>query len=173
MAKKTKNKVKTKKLAVRDPERTSRKFPWLSVLELKVVGKGGYFDSEGAIRNSDDCIRCTSMVKSIGKRCKNFATPGEFTCRIHGGQLARAKSGKVRLYSAFIEDARLVNLYERAQENEELTGIREELSLLRILLAQAIGNADDFDLGEIKSVASSIGEIRQLVKDCAYTEILS
>ncbi len=47
----------------------------------------------------------------------------------------------------------------------------QKLSLLRILLAQAIGNADAFDLGEIKSVASIIGEIRQLVKDCASTEV--
>ena len=154
MAKKAKKKVKSIRTNHTTLERPSKKFPWLSVLELRVVGKGGYFDSEGVIRNSDDCIRCTTMVKSTGKRCRNFATPGEFTCRIHGGQLARAKSGKVRLYSAFIEDARLATLYERAQENDELTGIREELSLLRTLLAQAIGNSEDFDLKEIKSVAN-------------------
>lgn len=171
MAKKTKKKASKKKVTdYTDNDRSSKKYPWLSVIALRAMRNGGYYDSEGALHNDEGCIRCTSMVKSTGKRCCNFATVGETTCHIHGGQLARAKAGKQRIYSAFIEDSRMRNIYERAQDSEELTGIREELSLLRTLLAKAI-SVENMDLKGIKTVAGIVGEIRALVKDCTQTEI--
>ncbi len=171
MGKKKKKTSKKKLVDYTNQDRKTNKYPWLSVLALRVMRGGGYYDSEGVIHNGEGCIRCTSMVKATGKRCNNFATVGETTCHIHGGQLARAKAGKQRIYSAFIEDARLRTVYERAQEDEELTGIREELSLLRTLLAKAVGDGTDYNLKDIKNVSSIVGEIRQLVKDCTVTEI--
>ncbi len=169
--KKRKKAIRKNKVDYTDNDRMTNKYPWLSVIALKTLRAGGYFDSEGVIHDGDGCIRCTNMVKSTGKRCCNFAFIGETTCHIHGGQRALAKAGKARLYSPFIEDARLRNVYERAQEDDELIGIREELSLLRALLAKAVGEGTDLNLKDIKNVAGIVGEVRQLVKDCTSTEI--
>jgi hypothetical protein len=154
-------------------EPLSSEYPWLTSDELRYVMLGGYFDSEGVLHDAEGGIRCTSMVKSTGKRCKNFTVPGDTCCRVHGGQLARAKAGKERLYSNFIADGRINQLYKNLAENQEneVLGIREELGLLRALLAKAIDTCHCADSKEVKTIAGIIGEIRKLVSDCTDTKI--
>lgn len=159
-----------KKIDLMDKDRKSKRVKWMTVREVEVFAKGGYFDSEGVLHNENGCPRCTSVVASTGKRCKNFAVPGELHCQIHGGVYARAKGGKQRLYSAFIEDAGLKNLYNNVVDNPEIQGIREELGLLRVLLANIVKDGID-DAKELKSISSTIGEIRKLVDSCVTGEL--
>jgi hypothetical protein len=149
------------------------KFQWLSNYEFAVLARGGYYDDEGILHNEEGSIRCTSIIKATGKRCKNFAIPGELDCHIHGGTLARAKAGKQRIYSAFISDPTLATIYENSvnDENKEVAGLREELGLLRTLLAGAISVSEKFEPKELKDIAGVIGEIRQLVDGCTKAEI--
>jgi hypothetical protein len=169
----SKQKVGTNKFTSKTLDEQNEQFPWLSNYEAAILGRGGYYDSEGVLHNAEGCIRCTSMVHSTGQRCKNFAVPGELTCNIHGGTLARAKAGKQRLYSAFIEDATLATIFENAcnDDNKELMGLREELGLLKMLLAKVLRDADLNTAKEVKEIAGVIGEIRQLVESCTKAEI--
>jgi len=148
-----------------------RDSPWLNLRELTVLTEGGYFDTEGVLHNADGCIRCTSMVKSTGKRCRNFAIPGELTCRCHGGALARAKAGKNRIYSGLIQSPEMANVYERTLNDKEVAGVREELGLLRTLLVKVLQDNPDLGTKELKEVSSVMGEVRQLVTDCNKAEI--
>lgn len=157
---------KTKKLL-----KHNKNFQWLNTFEASVLARGGNFDSEGALHNEHGCVRCTSMIKSIGTRCKNFAIEGELYCRIHGGTLIRAKRGLARTYSAFIQNSTLRTVYENNINNDEIAGVKEELSLLRVLLASTLNKHVIGDVDSIKSIASIISEIRALVKDCTNTEI--
>jgi hypothetical protein len=113
------------------------------------------------------------MVSSTGVRCKNFAVPGELYCNIHGGTLARAKRGTSSLYSAFIEDSTLHAIFENScnSDNKEVQGIREELALLRMLLAKLIRDDDISTTKEVKAIASIIGEIRQLTDSCTKADV--
>ena len=149
----------------------SKKYPWLTRLESRRLTSGAYFDNEGSMHNIDDCVRCTAVVKSVGNRCKNFAIPGELFCRIHGGISGRTKANTLRVYSAFIQDPTLKNVYENALDNEEVAGTKEELSLLRVLLANLIQKADMDNIKSVKEISSVIAEIRALVKDCTTAEI--
>lgn len=148
-----------------------KKYPWLTVFEAKALMSKGYFDSEGALHNTEGCVRCTSVVKSHGNRCRNFAESGELFCRIHGGLRARKKIGRQRIYSAFIEDASLKNVYEESLNEEEVQGIREELALLRALLADIIRKVGLKDVRSVMGIARIIGEIRLVIKDCTATQI--
>ena len=147
------------------------KYPWLTIPQLRILRDGGSFDTEGMLHNADGCVRCTSMVKASGKRCKNFAILGSTFCHIHGGTRALAKAGRERLYSSFIESAKIKDMYESQPDDDTLPGIREELGLLRALLAQAVSKAEDFNVKELKDVAKIVGEIRNLVNDCTKAEI--
>lgn len=165
-----KKKIKKKKIDILNKERKSKKHNWLSVREVGVIGKGGYFDSEGVLHNELGNPQCTGVVGSTGKRCKNFAIAGELFCHIHGGTIARAKTGKMRIYSPFIEDASMKKLYEGILENKEIQGIQDELSLLRTLLASLVSDGIE-DVTELRSVASTVAEIRKLVDSCTSTEV--
>ena len=153
----------------KDKETVSKKYPWLAMFEKKALGNGGYFDSEGLLHNSEGCIRCTSMVKTTGKRCKNFTQVGDTLCTIHGG--SRVSGG--RIYSKFLQDDTIKSVYDNVlnEDDQTVAGIREELSLLRGLLAKVVKTEKDFDIKTIKGVAGIIGEIRQLVNDCNKAEI--
>lgn len=147
-------------------------FPWLTNAQKRILREGGYFDSEGAIHNSEGCIRCTSIVQSTQKRCKNFAVPGELYCMCHGGVVSRHTHGKQRIYSPFIQDATLKALYNAGDTGEQVEGIREELGLLRALLAKVISETGgDMDVKDLKGVASIIGEVRQLVNECTKADL--
>ena len=148
-----------------------KEFPWLSKAEATQLMSGCYFDSEGALHNSEGCVRCTGVISGTGKRCRNFSVPGELFCRIHGGVLARAKAGKQRVYSAFIQNAKLKSSYESIMNKKEVSGIQEELALLRTLLANVINKSTLKEAKDVKNIAAIIGEIRQLVDDCTKTEI--
>jgi hypothetical protein len=165
--------VGTNKYTSRALEEQNVDFPWLSNFEALVLGRGGYYDTEGVLHNHEGCIRCTAMVQSTGQRCKNFAVHGELTCNIHGGTLARAKAGKQRLYSAFIDDPTLAAVFENAcnDDNKEINGLREELGLLRMLLAKVLRTSELDTAKEVKEVAGVIGEIRQLVDSCTKAEL--
>lgn len=155
-------------------EEDLERYAWLSKYELDILRKGGYFDEEGVLHNGDGCIRCTSIVKSTGKRCRNFAIPGELQCRIHGGTSGRAAAGFERIYSAFIEDPGIEAVYNSCQNNVEVRGIQDELALLRALLAksiQCINNKGDYSPDVIKEVAQVVKEIRNLVKGCVDTQL--
>jgi len=149
------------------------KFPWLSNYEFNTLARGGFYDAEGVLHDENGCIRCTSVLSTTGKRCKNFAVPGELDCHIHGGTRARAAQGKQRIYSAFISDPTLARIYENSvnESDKEVAGIREELGLLRTLLAGCISMQEKMDPKELKEVSGVIGEIRQLVDSCTKTEI--
>ncbi len=178
--KKVKKKVKKKitrrrkKKKVVKSELVKRDNSWLSDHEIGAVSAGGYFDSEGVLHNEDGCPRCTSMVGSTGVRCKNFAIPGEMTCHIHGGTLQRAKSGKLRIYSPFIQDKKMRAIYKKCMtgDNVEMVGIQEELALLRTLLAQIVKkNMKFLDTSSLKNIATVVGEIRQLTDSLTKAEI--
>ena len=161
-----------KKKKVNAIQKSKDRYSWLDNYERKTLLTGGYFDSEGALHDSGGCVRCTSMVKSIGSRCKNFAIPGEVHCHIHGGTKARAVAGKRRIYSAFIQDKRLKQVMEKIEGSEEFKGLAEELSLLRGLLAvQVEKRAKSFEMDDIKEVARIITEIRNLVESCMKMEV--
>lgn len=149
----------------------SVKYPWLTKAEAANLSNGGYFDNEGAEHNSLGCVRCTAVVKSTGNRCKNFAVEGELFCHIHGGLNGRRVNNKMRIYSAFIEDPALKKVYENNLDSDEIQGAKEELALLRMLLAKLLDTADLKNAKDIRNVASVISEIRALVKDCTNTEI--
>ncbi len=166
--------TKKKKKATTDLSRLSKKSPWLTLAEKKMVNDGGYFDSEGVLHNSDGLMRCTAMVKSSGFRCKNFAVPGESICRIHGGLLSKTTKRKRRMYSVFLRDPRLSVMHETILEDKEVAGVTEELALLRTLLAYVIEQLNDGEgpgLRDLKNIASITGEIRQLVGDCTNSQI--
>lgn len=166
-----KRKIKTKLPSVLDKTRLSKEYPWLNIAELQMLCTGGYFDSEGVLHNDKGCIRCTSMVKSTGLRCKNFTIPGELCCRFHGGYMARAKRGTTRLYSAFIQDPKLKNVFNEVMDNEEIAGVKSELTLLRTLLAQVIGSSKRMDTRKLKNISSVVKEIRTLVNDFTKAEV--
>ncbi len=172
VVKKTRKRKRKKKVA--KAMVTKRDSSWLKDYEIKAISEGGYFDSEGVLHNEDGCPRCTAMVGSTGVRCKNFAIPGELSCHIHGGTLARVKSGKTRIYSPFIQNSKLKKIYQKCLEddNVEMIGIQEELALLRTLLAKIVkDNANFIDTAGLKNIASVIGEIRQLTDSCTKAEI--
>lgn len=148
----------------------SDRYKWLSKYEEKILTRGGYFDSEGSLHNVEGCVRCTTMVRSIGTRCRNFAVPGETSCHIHGGVRARAKAGKRRIYSAFIQDPKLKSVMKNIESSNEFTGLAEELSLLRGLLALQLDNPENLGLDEVKEISRIIGEIRGLVEGCVKIE---
>lgn len=154
-----------------DGELYSSKYPWLSDREADLLLNGGYYDSEGVLHNSEGCVRCTSAIKSTGKRCKNFARPGETTCFFHGGVRGRKASGKMRVYSAFIEDPTVANIYESTRDSAQVFAIQEELCLLRGLLGKLLQNGEDMSVKEVKEISTIIGEIRQLIGDCTKAEI--
>jgi hypothetical protein len=159
---------KTKK-----PTNPNSTYKWLNNDEAEVLLNGGYYDSEGLLHNGDGCVRCTAMVKSTGRRCKNFAVPGETTCRVHGGVMARKAAGKLRIYSAFIQDPTLASIYENTAntENKELMGIREELGLLRALLARVVKESESLNTRELKDIAGVVSEIRQTAENCTKAEV--
>jgi hypothetical protein len=163
-----KNKVRKDIDETKDP-----KFSWLSVLEARTLAGGGYFDEEGLLHNKEGAVRCTSVVRSTGKRCKNFAGQGEVFCKYHGGSSAEKTSGKNRIYSPFIQDTRIEAIYRNTvdAENKELSGIKDELGLLRALLAKVVGETENLGTKGLKEVAGVIGEIRQLVMDCVKAEV--
>ncbi len=175
--KKVKKKVKKKIKRKRKKKTTAlvkRDNSWLNEYEVGAISAGGYFDSEGVLHNEDGCPRCTSMVGSTGLRCKNFAIPGELTCHIHGGTLQRAKAGKLRIYSPFIQDPKMRAIYKKCMtgDNVEMVGIQEELALLRTLLAQIVKkNIKFLDTSSLKNIATVVGEIRQLTDSCTKAEI--
>jgi len=163
-----------KKKATTDLTRPSKKSPWLSLAEKKMINDGGYFDTEGVLHNSEGLIRCTAMIKASGYRCKNFAVPGESICRCHGGLLAKTTTRKRRMYSVFLKDPRLSVMHESILEDKEVAGVTEELALLRTLLAYVIEQLNDGEgpgLRDLKNIASITGEIRQLVSDCTSSQI--
>lgn len=149
-------------------------FSWLTDDEFKVVQKGGYFDALGVLHNREGCIRCTQMVKETGIRCKNFAVRGSNNCIIHGGILARAKAGKEQLYSVFLKDKKMKNVYDTlaSQSSDEISGYQQELSLLRTLLGNYLVHFSDVpSIEAIKEVAAISREIRALLSECTKAEI--
>ncbi len=172
MAKK-KTKRKTRKKTALAKLDVDKDYRWLSKGQKATLLDGGYFDAEGVLHNGDGCIRCTSVVSATGKRCKNFAVPGELYCRCHGGVLARSKAQKgSAIYSAFIQDKKISQVYESIMADDELRGMKEELAMLRALLAKVVGDeAKGITSKGLKDVSSVVGEIRQLINDCTKTEI--
>jgi hypothetical protein len=170
---KKKTKRKTRKKTALAKLDVDKDYKWLSRKQKATLLDGGYFDAEGVLHNGDGCIRCTSVVSHSGKRCKNFAVPGELHCRCHGGVLARSKAQKgTRLYSAFIQNPKISQVYESIVNDDELRGMKEELGMLRALLAKVVGDeAKDITSKSLKDVANVVGEIRQLINDCTKTEI--
>lgn len=170
---KTKAKRKTRKKTLLAKIDVDKDYRWLSRSQKATLLDGGYFDAEGILHNGDGCIRCTSVVAHSGKRCKNFAVPGELYCRCHGGVLARSKAQKgSAIYSAFIQDKKISQVYESIMKDDELRGMNEELAMLRALLAKVVGDeADGITSKGLKDVANVVGEIRQLINDCTKTEI--
>jgi hypothetical protein len=163
-------KAKKKKTGTK-AEDANYKYPWLTNKQVKVMGMGGYFDEEGALHNEDGCIRCTSIIRSTQKRCKNFAVPGELYCNCHGGVSGRKALGKERMYSAMIQDPTLKAIYDHGQQDDTIRGVREELGLLRALLGKVILQSTDMSIKELKGLSGVIGEIRQLVDGCTKAEI--
>lgn len=173
MAKKTKTKRKTRKKTALAKLDVDKDYKWLTKQQKATLLYGGYFDAEGVLHNGDGCIRCTSVVAHSGKRCKNFAVPGELYCRCHGGVLARSKAQKgSTIYSAFIQDSKISQVYASIMADDEMRGMKEELGMLRALLAKVVGDeAKGITSKGLKDVASVVGEIRQLINDCTKTEI--
>jgi len=170
---KKKVKKKTKKKTALTKQDMSILYPWLSLQQQKTLSRGGYFDSEGLIHRADGCIRCTGVVTATGRRCRNFALPGETTCMCHGGRLSRNKRQKAgSIYSKFIQDKKISAVYESIVNDDELRGMQEELGMLRALLAKVIGDeAGDVDSKSLKNIATVVGEVRLLISDCTKTEI--
>jgi hypothetical protein len=158
-------------VALDDIEGVPKRPQWLEPVEAVALGRGGHFDAEGVLHDASGNTRCTGVVRSTGQQCKNFSVDGELFCKFHGGVSCRKIAAKERIYSEVIEDPTMKNVYESTQAEGEVNSVKEELGLLRALLAKYVEDFHVNETGDLKNISAVIGEIRQLVGDCTKIEV--
>lgn len=139
-----------------------------------MLQRGGYFDTEGCLHNNEGNVRCTAIVHSTSKRCKNFSAEGQTICKFHGGaNLAKRNAKGASIYSCFLQDNTLAEVYRRSMETDQNQTIRNELGLMRGLLATCVKTLaeDEITPKLMKDISMTIGEIRMLMDACMKQEI--
>jgi hypothetical protein len=120
------------------------------------------------VTDLDDPIRCQ---RSTGKgQCPCEAQPGSDFCAAHERSSQRADKMEKRLYllSRAADRARLAEL----SEHESIKSLREEISLLRMLIErrfEAIRDDNDLQIA-FAPLASAFQTVERLVKSCHQIE---
>lgn len=94
--------------------------------------------------------QCTAKSKRSGERCKAQAVRGRTTCRMHGGTHpvgALAPQYKHGRYSKVLPP-KLLDRYQDAQRDPELLALREEITVVDAMLAEALHRIDETDSAE-------------------------
>ena len=94
--------------------------------------------------------RCTSWARSAGRQCLRAPIKGRPTCKAHGGGqgVGAANSNyKIGSFSQFIVNDGSREKYEAYLESTELAELRDNLALIKMMIAEELQGVYAFDPG--------------------------
>lgn len=83
-------------------------------------------------------MQCAASSKRTGERCNGKAVSGSDKCRMHGGKGSGRPPIHGRYSQAFQKHPELLAAYEAMRDDPHLEETRNEIALLRALLAQYV-----------------------------------